>query len=214
MRESGTEAPRTAGGRERHDWRHGHGYVFGMKLLFIHGAPAAGKLTTARAVLGLVNGRLFDNHVAIDVARTVVDFGAAGFWDLVQAVRMSVLGAAAAGNVPLLVTTFVYVEPHDLATFEQFEATVHQHGGQLLPVFLHCSTAEIVRRISNDDRVARKKMASEPSVRDFMARHRVCAVPRPTCLELDSATNTAEANAAQIVRHFHLSAQSSGTGNA
>jgi hypothetical protein len=53
-------------------------------------------------------------------------------------------------------------------------------------------------------------MASESSVRDFMARHRVCAVPRPTCLALDSATNTAEANAAQIVRHFNLSAQSTG----
>jgi len=178
--------------------------VLGMKLLFIHGAPAAGKLTTARAVLGLVNGRLFDNHVAIDVARTVFDFGTAGFWDLVQAVRMSVVGAAAAGKVPLVVMTFVYVDPHDLPTFEQFEAIVHRHGGELLPVFLHCSTAEIVRRISNDDRVARNKMASEPSVRDFMARHRICAVPRPMCLMQDSATNTAEANAAQIVGHFNL----------
>jgi hypothetical protein len=186
----------------------------GMKLLFIHGAPAAGKLTTARAVLDRVNGRLFDNHVAIDVACTVFDFGAAGFWDLVQAVRRSVLDAAAEGNVPLLVMTFVYAEPHDLPTFEQIEAIVRRHDGQLLPVFLHCSTAEIVRRIGNDDRVARKKMASEASVRDFMARHRVCAVPRPTCLVLDSATNTAEANAAQIVRHFNLSAQSTGNSKA
>jgi hypothetical protein len=47
------------------------GYVLRMKLLFIHGAPAAGKLTTARAVLNRVNGRLFDNHAAIDVGRTV-----------------------------------------------------------------------------------------------------------------------------------------------
>jgi hypothetical protein len=62
-----------------------------MKLLFIHGAPAAGKLTTARALLNRVDGRLFDNHAAIDVARTVFDVGEPGFWELVQAVRMSVL---------------------------------------------------------------------------------------------------------------------------
>jgi hypothetical protein len=100
--------------------------------------------------------------------------------------------------------TFVYVDPDDLATFELFEATVQRHGGQLLPVFLECSTAEIARRVSNADRVARKKMASEQSAREFMARHRVSEVPRPTCLILDSGANTAEENAEQIIRHFNL----------
>ena len=55
-----------------------------MKLVFIHGAPAAGKLTTAR-LLDRVGGRLFDNHAAIDVARTVFEFGTPEFWELVQA---------------------------------------------------------------------------------------------------------------------------------
>jgi hypothetical protein len=175
-----------------------------MKLLFIHGAPAAGKLTTARALLNRANGRLFDNHAAIDVARAVFDFGAPGFWELVQAVRMSVLGAAAERSIPLMVMTFVYVDPHDLATFEQFEATVQRHGGELLPVFLQCSTEEIVRRIGNSDRVARRKMASEQSVRDFVARHQICAVPRAGCLVLNSEANDPEANAQSIIRHFNL----------
>jgi hypothetical protein len=65
-----------------------------MKLVFIHGAPAAGKLTTARALVSRVQGRLFDNHAAIDVARAVFDFGAPGFWELVQNIRLSVLDAA------------------------------------------------------------------------------------------------------------------------
>ena len=175
-----------------------------MKLLFIHGAPAAGKLTTARAVLNRVNGRLFDNHAAIDVAHTVFDFGAPGFWELVQAVRMSVLDAAAERSVPLLIMTFVYVDPHDFATFEQFEAIVQRHGGQLLPVFLQCSTAEIVRRVGNADRVARKKMASEQSVSDYVARHQICAVPRAACLVLDSEANNAQVNAQCIISHFSL----------
>ncbi|MEQ8398715.1 hypothetical protein [Thalassobaculum sp.] len=175
-----------------------------MKLLFIHGAPAAGKLTTAEALLRRVNGRLFDNHAAIDVARTVFDFGAPAFWELVQTIRTSVLDAAAENGIPLLVMTFVYVDPDDLPTFELFEAAVQRHGGQLLPVFLDCSTAEIARRVNNPDRLARRKMASEQSVRAFMARHRVAAVPRPDCLALDSAANPAEANADRIIRHFEL----------
>jgi hypothetical protein len=175
-----------------------------VKLVFIHGAPGAGKLTTARALLGRVHGRLFDNHAAIDVARTIFDFGAPGFWELVQTVRMSVLDAAARERVPLVVMTFVYVDPDDTVTFEQFEASVQRHGAQLLSVFLQCSTDEIVRRIGNADRVARKKMASAQSARDFMARHRICAVPRPTCLLLDSEANDADTNANCIIGHFGI----------
>jgi hypothetical protein len=174
-----------------------------MKLVFIHGAPGSGKLTTARALLNRTNGRLFDNHAAIDVARTVFDFGAPGFWELVQKIRTSVLHAAADGNVSLLVTTFVYVEPDDLLMFEQFEAIVKRHGGQLLPVLLQCSIAELMRRISNADRVQRGKMTSQQSLHDFMSRHQVCAVPRPTLI-LDSEANAAEANAQRIIDHFRL----------
>jgi hypothetical protein len=49
-----------------------------MKLPFLGGAPAAGKLTVARALLAMVPGRLSDNHAAIDLARTIFDFGASG----------------------------------------------------------------------------------------------------------------------------------------
>ena len=43
-----------------------------MKLLFIHGSPAVGKLTVAKALLRIVQGRLMDNHA-------VIDFGANHF---------------------------------------------------------------------------------------------------------------------------------------
>jgi hypothetical protein len=175
-----------------------------MKLIFLHGAPAAGKLTTAKALLDSVAGRLFDNHTAIDVARTVFDFGASGFWELVQIVRTSVLNAAAENSVPLVVMTFVYVDPDDLPVFEKFESIVRRHGGKLLPVFLQCSTAEIVRRIGNPDRRDRRKMTSVQDVRDFLARHAVSPVPRRNCLVLDSEHTSAEAAALEIIRHFKL----------
>src|SRR5260221_5113443 len=110
-----------------------------MKLIFLHGAPATGKLTVAKALLRIVPGRLFDNHAAIDVARTVFDFGAPGFWELVHDVRCKVLEATAAHNTPLLVMTYCYAEPDDLPSLTDFEAIVLRAGGELLPVFLHCS---------------------------------------------------------------------------
>jgi hypothetical protein len=110
-----------------------------MKPIFLHGAPATGKLTVARALLGMVPGRLFDNHAAIDLARTIFDFGAPGFWELVHNVRYAAFDAAAEHGVPLVVTTFCYAEPDDRAQFEKLEEIMQRHGGKLLPVFLHCS---------------------------------------------------------------------------
>src|SRR3954469_7549887 len=101
-----------------------------MKLLFLHGAPAAGKLTVAKALLRVVPGRLFDNHAAIDFARTIFDFGAPGFWELVHEVRLSALDAASRHGVPLAVATFCYSDPGDRPQVEQFEATVKRHGGE------------------------------------------------------------------------------------
>jgi tRNA uridine 5-carbamoylmethylation protein Kti12 len=53
-----------------------------MKLLFLHGSPAVGKLTVAKALLRIVPARLMDNHAAIDLALTIFEFGAPGFGSL------------------------------------------------------------------------------------------------------------------------------------
>jgi hypothetical protein len=175
-----------------------------MKLIFLHGAPATGKLTVAKALLRIVPGRLFDNHAAIDVARTVFDFGAPGFWELVHAVRSAVLEAAAERCVPLVIATYCYAEPDDRPAFEQFEAIVQRHGGELLPVFLYCSNEEAIRRVSNADRAERRKITSEKGLHKFLAQFKISPVPRANCLVLDSETRSADATAQEIIRHFDL----------
>ena len=101
-----------------------------MKLVFLHGAPATGKLTVAKALLRMVPGRLFDNHAAIDLALTIFDFGAPGFWELVHSVRCSTMDAAAEHGVSLVVTTFCYAEPDDQPQFEEFEEIMRRHAGE------------------------------------------------------------------------------------
>jgi hypothetical protein len=175
-----------------------------MKLVFLHGEPASGKLTVARALLRIVPGRLFENHAAIDFARTLFDFGAPGFWELVDEVRLSALQAAAQQRVPLVVATYCYSEPHDRPQFERFEAIVQNGGGQLLPVFLHCAEDELARRIGSADRAGRRKITSMQGLAGFRAAFNVTAVPRADCIHLDTAARPAEATAREIVRHFGL----------
>jgi hypothetical protein len=175
-----------------------------MKLLFLHGSPASGKLTVAKALLKLVPGRLFDNHAAIDLARTVFDFGAPGFWELVHSVRYSALDAAGKHGVPLVVMTFCYGEPDDLPQFQNFEEIMRRHGGELLPVFLHCSRKEALRRVGNPDRVERRKMTSGESLIKYLDDNNFTSVPRADCLVLDTGARPAEASARAIIEQFGL----------
>jgi chloramphenicol 3-O-phosphotransferase len=177
-----------------------------MKLLFLHGAPAVGKLTVAKALLSMVPGRLFDNHASIDLARTIFEFDAPGFWDLVHNVRYSAIDAAARHGVELLVTTLCYVEPDDRAQLEAFETIIQRNGGKLLPVFLHCSREEAARRVGNPDRIERRKMASAERLFGYLDRYQFSPVPRPDCLTLDTGAEPAETTARKIVRHFALHA--------
>jgi hypothetical protein len=175
-----------------------------MKLLFLHGAPAAGKLTVAKAVLALVPGRLFDNHVALDLARTLFEFGAPGFWELVQSIRCEVFAAATEHAIPLVVTTFCYAEPSDRDQFEKFEDIVRLGGGELLPVFLYCSREEASRRVGNPDRVQRRKMSSPESLTRYLDDNNFTPVPRPDVLKLNTEAMLPVATAQQIISHFGL----------
>jgi hypothetical protein len=179
-------------------------YRQAMKLIFIHGAPASGKLTVAQALLRAVPGRLFDNHAAIDLALTIFDFDSPGFWELVHVVRLSALEAAAEHGVPLVATTYCYSEPEDSAVFEQFEGILKRHSGELLPVFLYCSEEESARRVSSADRVERKKIASVEALNSFRTRWNIVPVPRSNCLTLDTEGRSPDATAHEIIRHFAL----------
>jgi hypothetical protein len=176
-----------------------------MKLLLLHGAPAAGKLTVARALLRQVPGRLFDNHAVIDLARTIFDFGAPGFWELVHSVRYAALEAGAAHGVALVVMTFCYAEPDDRPQFAAFEEIVQRNGGELLPVFLHCSREEALKRVGNPDRVERRKLTSVASLGKYLDDYNFTPVPSADCLTLDTEAQSAEATAHEIVSHFGLS---------
>jgi hypothetical protein len=152
----------------------------------------------------LIPAKIFDNHAAIDFAKTVFDFGAPGFWELVHAIRVKAVDMAAQHNIPVLIYTSCYSEPEDRPLFEQIEATITGHAGVLLPVFLQCPETTREQRVSNPDRVERRKITSAEGLRKFNAEWNVSPVPHDNCLHLNSGEDGPETSAAKIVKHFGL----------
>ena len=81
---------------------------------------------------------------------------------------------------------------------------MQRRGAKLLPVFLHCSREEALRRVGNPDRVARRKIISGDHLTRDLDRYDLTAVPRSDCIKLDTGVNPAEVTAKNIVGHFRL----------
>src|SRR5262249_34910529 len=139
-----------------------------------------------------------------DLARTIFDFGVGGFWELMHASRCVALEAAGKHGVPLLVTTYCYVAPDDLANYEEFEAIVRRHGGEIFPVFLHCPHEEVLRRVGNPDRIERGKVTSAEGLINFVDGKNFTSVPREGCITFDTGAMPPDAVAREIVERFGL----------
>ena len=75
-----------------------------MKLLFLHGPPAAGKYTIARPVADATGLPLFHNHLIVDAVHAVFPFGSPGFVALRERFWIDVIRAAVAENRSLIFT--------------------------------------------------------------------------------------------------------------
>lgn len=175
-----------------------------MNLIFLHGPPAAGKLTVARELLRLMPGRMLDNHASIDYGRTLFDFGTPEFWQLVQSIRIVAIEQAAQSTLPNLICTQCYSEPEDRPYFDRLQVIVSAHHGRLMPVFLFCANATLNARVGNSDRAERGKLTSHEGLAAFMAKWNIVPVAHPDCLTIDTSRQPATASAQIICSHFEL----------
>lgn len=176
-----------------------------MRLVYIHGPPASGKLTVAKALREkLPSANLLENHAAIDFARNVMDLSQPGFWELVFAVREHALSAAAIHNVPLLIATACFTDPGDIRWLEDYTVLLTATQSELLPVWLECPTEELERRLGSPERVARGKLTDVDAFRAFMDGGRIVPVPQPNLMRIDTTSTSPEEAAASIVAHFSL----------
>jgi hypothetical protein len=106
-----------------------------MKLIIIHGPPAAGKLTVSEELAARTGFKVFHNHLSIDCVKPVFEFGTPPFGRLVEKIRVETIAEAAREGVDI-VHTFVYVKGADDANFERIIAAAEDNGGEVGIVLL------------------------------------------------------------------------------
>ncbi|MEK6336747.1 MAG: AAA family ATPase [Acidobacteriota bacterium] len=139
-----------------------------MKIVFLHGAPAVGKLAVARELARLTGYKLFHNHLTVDLVGSLFSFGSEPFVLLREKIWLAAFAAAAKENLSLIFT----FNP-ERTVREQFIQdainVVESGGGKIVFVELTCAEVELERRIQDPSRREFGKLHSVEQYRNLKA---------------------------------------------
>jgi len=182
-----------------------------VKLIFIHGPAASGKLTVARALSELTGLAVFHNHLVVDALLEKLPFGDPEFVRLREAMWMAAFETAAKAGTSLIFT--FAPEPTVGPGFpERVSALIGAEGGDVKFVKLTLSDAEQERRIANDSRREFRKLTSLDMLKRLRPAFRTSEAAMPAAdLTIDTCEVAPDTAARRIAAAFGLSAASAAT---
>ena len=171
-----------------------------MKLVFIHGAPAVGKLTVARELARLTGFRLFHNHLTVDLVSSLFPFGSEPFILLREQIWLAAFAEAARQNLGLIFTFNPERTVRQRFIQDAIEV-VEAAGGQVVFVELTCVENELERRMEDASRKEFGKLASIEQYRSLKATGAFEFPKLPEGLSVDT-TNRSPADSAQLISNY------------
>ncbi|MFK3650898.1 hypothetical protein ACI2IY_21000 [Lysobacter enzymogenes] len=170
-----------------------------MQVVFLHGPAASGKHTIGTLVARDLGIALFHNHLAVDAALALFEFGSPGFRRLRAAIWSAAFAEAAAAGRSF-VFTFHPEASVDPALIDALAASVRAHGGEVVFVELLCSPAAIVERLDQPSRRAFGKLTDAALYRSIEQAGGFEFPPLPApLLRVDTGTHAPEQSAALIL---------------
>lgn len=175
-----------------------------MRLVFLYGPPAVGKLTVAQELAALTGYKLFHNHLTVDLVAAVFPFNSPAFWPLVRRFRHDMLTAASRDGVDLIFT-YVYAHPDDQRNVRALIKPILVNGGAVHFVQLTCAREVLLGRVASEPRRPYRKLVDPAAVSDLLDRKNlVTAVPFAESLQIDTTSISPADAARQILIHYNL----------
>ena len=168
-----------------------------MRLIFIHGPAASGKLTIARELASQTGLPLFHNHLVVDALLAVFPFGSPGFIALRERMWLDVFAAACAEDRSLIFT--FHPEASVAPDFPQrVVALVEGAGGRVDFVAVTCPADVVAARVEAPSRQASGKLSSLALLKQLEAAGAFDYPELPAAVTVDSGV-LAPADAARVI---------------
>ena len=122
-----------------------------MRVVFIHGPAASGKHTIGSLLSTRTGLPLFHNHLAVDLAKTLFEFGSEGFTQLRAKVWLAAFSEAAGAGTSFIFT-FHPEATVDPSLIDALVEIVESSGGEVCFVELQANRETVLRRLGNASR--------------------------------------------------------------
>jgi hypothetical protein len=171
--------------------------------IIIYGPPGAGKLTVAQALAERYGMRLLDNHLSVDPALRLFEFGTPEFGDLVERIRVALLQAAAHAGSDV-VSTFVYAHVVDDDHLASLIAASADAGAHVTLVQLAPSIEALELRVQAHSRIGTTKIIDPGVLRRLLTEYDLRTPAHSNDLVIDNSTLSAVDVAQLIADHVGL----------
>ena len=161
--------------------------------------PGIGKLTVARELAKLTGFKLFHNHLVVDLAQSVFEFGTPPFVELREKIWLAVFSDAAEANLSGLIFTFAYDRTVRGSFIEHTQQIIGGSGHEILFVELKCSAEELERRIEDPSRQRFGKLSTVGQFRELQKSGAFIDPGIPTERLIVDTTELSPSEAANVI---------------
>ena len=185
-------------------------------LVIITGPHAVGKMTVGQELAKITGLRLFHNHMSIELALKLFDFGTPEYRTLNQTIRNTVFEQFATGDLPGLIFTYMmdFDDPREFAYLQGIMQLFADNGADCHTVELCADFDERIERNKSENRLAQKESKrnidrSEREMRHTQATHRLNSrkgeiLPFESYIKIDNTNLAPDEVAKMIKEHFGI----------
>jgi hypothetical protein len=175
-----------------------------MKLIFLYGSPAVGKLTVANEIAKRTDFKVFHNHLSIDCVTPIFEFGSPPFERLIELIRSEVVAEAARAGQNLIYT-YCYAHGLDDPHIEKIVRAAEENGAEVCFAMLVCEKEVLRQRVLGESRKQYGKVTSVEMMDHFFEHYDLFSpVPGRESFVIDNTDLPPDEVAAQIIARFGL----------
>ncbi|KLV08313.1 MULTISPECIES: hypothetical protein [Photobacterium] len=170
-----------------------------MKVVWLHGPPAAGKLTVAKKLSEDFGYKLFHNHLTVDLSLSIYDaFGEKDFCEFTNQIRRIVLAKAQALGVTHLVMTSMTCSESDAQEIQKYLAFFIKQGIDVYPIHLNPVHKALYKRVMSEERADSHKLSCQHSLEKVLTKMAFKGIEHKNTLSIDN-TDLSENEVAQLI---------------
>lgn len=173
-----------------------------MRLLFIYGPPASGKLTIAEILSKNTGIPLFHNHLSRDIVKDIYKDKLQDHYKLVDKIRFDVFDYCSKNNTDLIFT-YVYGGKEDDANVRDFIQAVENNRGEVVFVELSANREDLIHRVNNESRKKYKKL-TDPVTLGEIIEDMSNSIPFASPLKINTSELDAHESANLIAENLGL----------